>query len=196
MKNAKVGCVILAAGKSARFGGVKQLFRFHRVSLIQRALNAANDSSVDYVILVLGAYSEKILEDVDLGRAQILLNKNFESGISSSIKCGISNLPDDCIGCILMVADQPGLASKHLNRLLEVFKKGNMKDVVALSHNKEPRNPVLFPAILFPRLTKLRGDSGARGIIRGTKNLRLVEIRDERVFLDIDTKRSVDDLVE
>lgn len=195
MKSVKIGCVILAAGKSARFGGIKQLYHFQRVMLVQRALNAANGSSADYVVLVLGASSDKILETADPGRAQILLNKKFESGLSSSIKCGISNLPDDSAGCILMVADQPWLTSKHLNKLIKEFNEGNFKHVVALSHNKEPRNPVLFPKRLFPRLMKLRGDYGARSITIKSKELRLVEIRDRKVFLDIDTRRSIKDLV-
>lgn len=190
MKAVKLGCIILAAGKSTRFGGVKQLYRYRRIPLVQRALDAANGSSADYVILVLGANNDKILETVNLGRTQILLNKEFESGISSSIKCGVSNLPDDCAGCILMVADQPRLTSNHLNKLVEKFKEGNLRDAVALSHDKEPRNPVLVPKRLFPQLLKLRGDSGARNIIRGLKELRLVEVSDKKVFLDIDTKPS------
>ena len=196
IKKAKIACVILAAGKSARFGGIKQLYRFQREMLVQRALNAANESSADYVVIVLGANSDKILETTNLGRAQILLNKKFESGLSSSIRCGISNLPDDSAGCILMVADQPWLTSKHLNKLVKEFKEGNFKHVVALSHNKVPRNPVLFPKRLFPRLMKMRGDSGAREIMIASKELRLVEIRDRKVFVDIDTRRSLNDLDE
>lgn len=190
MRSDKLGCIILAAGKSSRFRGIKQLFRFRRISLVQHALDTANKSSSDYVILVLGAYSGRILEEVNLGRAQVLLNKKFESGLSSSIRSGISNLPDDCAGCILMVADQPNLSWKHLDKLLKVFKKGNLKDAVALSFKKEPRNPVIVPKRLFPKLMKLRGDSGARTIIRGQEKLRLVEIRDRKVFLDIDTRGS------
>lgn len=157
---------------------------------MQRALNVANGSSIDYVMIVLGANCGKILENANVGRAQILFNKRFEAGISSSIKTGILNLPEDCAGCILMVADQPHLKSEHLDHMARIFKKEKRKKVVALSYNNEPRNPVLIPKSLFPKLMKLRGDSGARNIVREQKELRLVQIHDEEVFRDIDTNRS------
>ena len=93
-----------------------------------------------------------------------------------------------------MVADQPFLKTIHLNKIMSTFKKGNKSQVVVLSHSGEPRNPVLIPKKLFPRLLNLNGDVGAKTTIRNYKNLRLVEIRDEKVFFDVDTKRTVSEL--
>lgn len=195
MKNseAKIGCIVLAAGK-VRFGSVKQLAKIRGKSMLQRALDSANDSSADYVLVVVGANSSEILSAIDLGRAQVVLNKNFAKGQSTWIKCGITNLPEDCDGAIIMVADQPYLKTIHLNKIMSTFKKGNKSQVVVLSHSGEPRNPVLIPKKLFPRLLNLNGDVGAKTTIRNYKNLRLVEIRDETVFFDVDTKRTVSEL--
>ncbi|MFI5421643.1 MAG: NTP transferase domain-containing protein, partial [Nitrososphaerales archaeon] len=70
----KVASVILAAGSSIRFGRAKQLASLNGTPLLQFALDAANDSSVSYVFLVLGDYSQEILEKVKLGRAQVIYN--------------------------------------------------------------------------------------------------------------------------
>lgn len=192
MKNSdsRIACIILAAGKATRFKSVKQLVRVKGKAMLQRALDAANRSLADYVLLIVGSNSSDILPKINLGRAQVVLNNNYEKGQSTSIKCGITNLPSDCAATILMVADQPFLRSTHLNRIINAFKEGENTDVVALSHLGAPRNPALIPKKLFPKLLKLRGDTGARGIINEYGKLRLVEIRDEMVFFDVDTKQA------
>ncbi|MGA2876757.1 MAG: nucleotidyltransferase family protein [Nitrososphaerales archaeon] len=192
--DSRVACIILAAGMAMRFGSVKQLAKIKGKSLLQRALDAANNSLADYVLLIVGSNSSDILSKVELGRTQVVLNMNFAKGQSTSIRCGVTNLPEDCAGAIVMVADQPFLESTHLNKIIQSFKKGNQSEVVILSHLGEPRNPVLIPKKLFPKLLKLRGDIGAKATVRGYSKLRLVEITDEKTFLDVDTKRAVSEL--
>jgi molybdenum cofactor cytidylyltransferase len=189
MPGCKVACIILAAGLSSRFGSTKQLFNFKGRSLVQRALDAANGSLADYVILVLGSNSESILSKVDVGRAEIVLNKDFAKGQATSIKSGLSNLPEDSAGAIIMVSDQPFLASSHLNRMVREFHKAKDR-VIILSSKGEARNPVLVPRILFQNLMKLKGDLGAKNVVRKYDNVKLVEIEDEKVFLDIDSRNS------
>ncbi|MGI0090598.1 MAG: nucleotidyltransferase family protein [Nitrososphaerales archaeon] len=188
----KVACIILAAGMSTRFGSLKQLVEIEGRPLLQRAVDIANDSNADYVILVIGAHSSEILGKVQTGRAQVVFNKDYERGQSTSLRCGIANLPDDCAGTIIMVADQPFLKSEYLNEMILIFEqKCGDSEVVALSHAGEPRNPVLVPKELFPIMSEIKGDIGARSVIQNYDKLRLVEIQDERAFLDVDTKQSV-----
>jgi molybdenum cofactor cytidylyltransferase len=190
----RIACMILAAGMATRFGSVKQLARIRGKPLLQRSLDAANSSLSDYVMLIVGSNSSEILSKINLGRAQVVFNNNFLRGQSTSIKCGITNLPADSAGVIIMVADQPFVKSIHLDKIIRIFKSGKLSEVVALSHDGQPRNPVLIPKRLFPKLVKLRGDVGARSIIRGYSRLRLVEISDEKVFLDVDTRSAVSEL--
>jgi molybdenum cofactor cytidylyltransferase len=76
-----IACIVLAAGSAVRFGGVKQLAEFHGKPLVKSAVETANESSVDYVLLVVGNHSSEILEKVQLGRAQVIYNRDFETGI-------------------------------------------------------------------------------------------------------------------
>ncbi len=190
----RIACIILAAGMAVRFKSVKQLVKFERKSLVQRALDTANKSLADYVILIVGAHASEILSEINLGRAEVVLNKNFAKGQSTSVKCGISNLPDDCSGAIMMVADQPFLKTIYLDRMIRTFRRGKNAEAVVLSHYGEPRNPVLLPRRLFPKLLKLRGDVGARATIKNYDSVRLIEISDEKAFFDIDTKREASKL--
>jgi molybdenum cofactor cytidylyltransferase len=185
----KIACIVLAAGSSVRFGEAKQLAQLNGKSLVQTAIDVANASKVDYVFLVLGKSSSEILEKVDTGRTQVIFNKNYEQGISSSIRSGITNLPSDCGAAIIMVADQPLLQSRHLDLLIDESRKSSGK-IIALSQNNEPRNPVLIPRALFHKLETLDGDEGARSIVRNSDAI-LIPVSDPLVFSDVDTKDSL-----
>jgi len=189
----KFACVILAAGSSVRYGSPKQLAELGERSLIQMAIDEADKSQADYVLLVLGNSSSEILEKIKPGRAQVIFNKNFAVGISTSIKSGIANLPDDTVAAIIMVADQPFLSYKHLNLLIEKSKEFPGR-IVALSFKGEPRNPVVIPIKFSKELEMLTGDEGAKILVRGKSDTVLIDIPDGRVFFDVDTKDSLLDL--
>ena len=186
----KIACIVLAAGSSVRFGSPKQLAEFQGKSLIQIAIDVANSSKADYVFLVLGNSSSEILEKLRLGRAQPVFNMNFEQGISTSIKSGVANLPDDSTGLIIMVADQPYLTSRHLDMLIERFLQ-SPENIIALSSHGEARNPVIIPYEMIPALQELEGDEGARALVKNNPETILLEVSDPKVFADVDTKASL-----
>jgi molybdenum cofactor cytidylyltransferase len=190
----KLAGIILAAGAGVRFGGAKQLASFNGKYLLQYALDAANNSSVDYVSVVVGGHSSEILEKVQLGRAQIIFNRDYKTGIASSVKAGIANLPDDTSGAIIMVADQPFLKTEHLELMIQYFKKNGSNEIVVLSRKGEPRNPALIPRQLFSSLDELTGDSGARMLMKKSDRLHLLDLEDSDVFLDVDTKETLTDI--
>jgi len=196
-KQNKIACIILAAGLSKRFGGMKQLAILSPGSepLVQMAIDVANASSCDYVILVLGHSSSQIAAKIYLGRANLVLNKDYHDGLSTSVKCGLSNVPSDADAAIFMVADQPFLTSDILDMLAAKYRQ-KRKKVIALtpSFKKEPRNPVLLDRSMFKEVSLLQGDIGAREIVRRhIDTVEFLEIDDQDVFLDVDTKTSLEE---
>jgi len=166
------------------------LAELHGRSLIQIAIDAANSSQADYVFLVLGNSSSEILQNLLLGRAQVILNKNYQEGISTSIKSGVANLPDDVSGAIVMVADQPYLTAHYLDLLIERFRKSS-ESIIALSSGGEARNPVIIPRSLLSVLKELEGDEGARAVVKNNPKTILLEVSDPKVLIDVDTKASL-----
>jgi molybdenum cofactor cytidylyltransferase len=191
-RSGKVACAVLAAGSSSRFGSSKQLAKIvpKGKSLIQNAVDIANETKSDYVFVVLGHDFTRIMEELRPGRAQILLNKHYKEGLSTSIRTAISNLPDDCSFVVLMVADQPYLTPRLVNRLVESLKQNPQAEIAALAHQHEPRNPAIFSRRMFSRLKQIKGDRGAREILSsnaGKENIILINVRDPWVIFDIDT---------
>jgi molybdenum cofactor cytidylyltransferase len=188
----KIACVVLAAGMSTRFGGIKQLAQFEGKPLLQLALDAANESRAVYILLVVGASNDAILGKIDTGRAEIVFNKEYRTGLASSVRAGVSNLPRDCAAAIFMVADQPFLKATHLDKLIEASKNDKSAEIFALSFHGQPRNPVLIRRNLFPELDRLKGDVGAKQILDyHKKTTHLLEMSEERTFLDVDHKSAM-----
>jgi molybdenum cofactor cytidylyltransferase len=185
----------LAAGVASRFHGAKQLAEIpvgkerRSSTLVQTSLNAAEGSKADYVILVLGSYASEIVSSLRIGRAIVAFNKDYERGLSTSVRTAISELPAEVQGLVLMVSDQPFLRSTEIDLLINAFQKDNDEPkIIALGFEGEPRNPALFPKRFFSELASLSGDVGGKELIRRhPSEVRLINVPDSKIFVDIDT---------
>ena len=161
------GIVLLAAGKSSRLHQPKQLLIFEGSSLVKRAAKTALEIT-DKVIVVTGAFGEKVAEELNGLPIRITYNKDFEEGIASSIRGGLSFLIQsfgDLKGVIFIVCDQPYLNSSLLNRFIhKIVETGST--IVAAAYAGTIGIPVLFTKKFFPLFLELQGDHGAKKIIR------------------------------
>jgi len=85
--------IVLAAGASRRFGSPKQLVRYERQPLIQRVIAGATELAGSAVSVVLGAYATEIAATLPPGSASIIINRDWEEGIASSIRAAVARLP-------------------------------------------------------------------------------------------------------
>jgi molybdenum cofactor cytidylyltransferase len=166
-------CVlVVSAGQSSRLGQPKQLLRYQGQSLIRRAVQTAIESSAGNVLVVLGAHAERMEEEIADSTAHRVINTGWQEGMASSLRCGVRELEDrypETAGVILMVCDQPHVTSALLNDLIKVHRETG-KPIVTCSYDNTFGPPVFFHKTLFPELLRLRGDVGARGVIRKYAN--------------------------
>jgi molybdenum cofactor cytidylyltransferase len=180
--------VILAGGGSSRLGRPKQLLVYQDKTLLQHAIDIARRASVQSIIVVLGSGFELLINQIDAAGLHIVKNENWQTGIASSITCGITALQDITLGtdaAILMVCDQPFITSLLLDDLLTAQKAGG-KPIVASEYGNTVGIPALFHKSLFPQLLGLEGDSGAKKIMQQYPEL-LATIPFPLGDIDIDT---------
>jgi len=161
------GLIILAAGPSTRLGKPKQLLQYKGESLISRAVRAGKEAGCDPIITVLGAHSEKIHEEIDSDTAQIIQNQNWEEGIGSSIRAGLSKLlklHPEIYETIIMLCDQPFVDSILLENIIRK-RRSTGKEIVASAYGDTVGVPVLYSKICFPELLALKGDEGAQKLL-------------------------------
>ena len=179
--------VVLAAGSSSRMGQTKQLLPLMNTTLLRytvsEALSATND-----VVVVLGANDEMIRENLKNVPVDIVHNSEWQQGMSSSIKSGVSFLTEqkspDAI--IIMVADQPFVSSSLLIDMMAAYERSG-KMIVACSYSKTVGVPVLFDKSFFDLLMNMEGQTGAKQIIADNMNLTQT-VAFPKGNIDIDTK--------
>jgi molybdenum cofactor cytidylyltransferase len=187
-----IAILLLAAGSSSRLGHPKQLVEISGQPLLQKMVETSLGSGCYPVVVVLGAYFEKIKPVIEKLPIYILENKNWEIGMGSTISCGmdflINNYPE-LKAVILLVCDQYYLAEKNITELIRFFNKTN-KNIIASKYGETVGVPVLFSKHLFPELLKLNGQSGAKKLIQKyTDDLALVDFS-EGLF-DLDTEEDL-----
>ena len=172
-----VGCVVLAAGASARFGGNKLLAPFRGEPLIRRALAA-----VPAPMLAAAAVVTRFDEIKTLAEAAGFLcvwNPCPALGQSHSVRLGVEALTGACpglAGILFLPADQPLLRRESVEALLARFWE-EPEAILAASSGGVRGSPCLFPAWAFSELLALTGDTGGGAVIRRhPEALRLMEL--------------------
>ena len=159
----KLGCVVMAAGESRRFGEANKLLQeFDGVPLYVRALSAVPEQVFDRVCVVTGyAPIQSLARERGFLTA---VNDRPELGISRTIQLGLEQMPD-CDGVMFMTTDQPLLTADTLRKLAAAFAEDS-NCMYAAAHDGKRGNPCLFPRDLFDELRALEGDAGGSRVIK------------------------------
>jgi molybdenum cofactor cytidylyltransferase len=184
-----VGIIILAAGSSSRLGEPKQLLNYNGENLLCHAIKVAVETNAGVIVVVLGANADAIQKKVQLAPAHVVINSNYEQGMSSSIRCGINSLlskAPEISSVLIMLCDQPYVTTLLLNDLIKAYFE-TAKPIVACAYANTFGPPALFYKDLFPELLQLEGDTGARKVILNYAN-DVATIPFEAGEIDIDTQ--------
>jgi|GEM_PF-5262765 Uncharacterized MobA-related protein len=128
----KTGIIILAAGNSSRLGAPKQLLAFEGKSLLRRITDEASLNPDHQVIVVLGASHETIHDELTGAKVEMVINADWEDGMSGSIKTGLESLlqaTPDLEQCIITVCDQPFINANVFHEL-KVLAKETEKGII------------------------------------------------------------------
>ncbi|MDR2240861.1 MAG: molybdopterin-binding/glycosyltransferase family 2 protein [Zoogloeaceae bacterium] len=183
-----VAALVLAAGRSARMGGVNKLFaELDGVPLLLRAVNAALASKAASVTVVLGHEAERAEALLAGCNVNIVRNPDYADGMSTSLRAGLAALPDAATAAVVLLADMPRISAVHVDRLIDAHDAARP---AILAPRKDGRrgNPVLWPREFFPAMRAVRGDQGARGVLDAhAERIRFIEFDDDAIHADIDT---------
>jgi molybdenum cofactor cytidylyltransferase len=180
-----VAAVVLAAGASRRLGQPKQLLYWRGQPLLRHVAEIALRSGLDPVIVVTGAGADQVEPVLGGLPVQVVRNEAWQSGQSSSIRAGLTVLPQTSGGAVFILADQPNLPPGLIRALVDVHRR-EMADIAAPLIDGRRGNPVLFDRRLFADLTRLQGDTGGRELF-ARYPVSWVPWIDPRPLADIDT---------
>jgi molybdenum cofactor cytidylyltransferase len=153
----RVTGLVLAAGGSQRLGRPKQLLPYGGAPLLDRALAVARACDFAQLLCVLGGSAEQVREAVDLSGAEVVENREFGTGCSSSIAAALGAVDPRSEVLVLMLGDQPGVAPATVATLLA----GRGDAPLAACRYEDGRgHPLAFARSTFGELAALHGDKG------------------------------------
>ncbi len=180
-----VAGVVLAGGAAQRFGQPKQLLVWQGQPLVRRIAQTALDAGLSPVIVVTGAVDAPIWEALEGMPVQIIHNPAWQEGQSTSLKTGLSVLPENLGACVFLLADQPRVTANLVRALVELH-AATLSPLVAPQVAGQRANPVLFDRVTFNDLLRLIGDQGGRALFSRFPAA-WVPWHDVGLTLDIDT---------
>ncbi len=181
------GVVVLAAGGSARMGRAKQLLPYLGHSLVEHAARTALASGAAEVIVVVGAHADEVRARLRNLKVRVVLNAEWAEGMGGSVAKGVAALSDAIDTAVVALGDQPRITPAHLRILGEHGGR-----IVASSYDGVVGAPCAFARSEFSRLVALRGDEGARSLIRAED---VATIPFAAANLDVDTPLDYQTLV-
>jgi CTP:molybdopterin cytidylyltransferase MocA len=114
-----VAGLVLAAGGGRRYGKPKALVEYEGSLLVERAVRTAR-AVCDPVLVVLGAQAVEVWERADLDGAVVLANRDWETGMASSLRTGLEGLrglPGRVDAALVLLVDMPGITPAALTRV-------------------------------------------------------------------------------
>jgi CTP:molybdopterin cytidylyltransferase MocA len=118
-----VAALVLAAGGGRRYGMPKALVEYEGSLLVERAVATAT-AVCDPVLVVLGAQAVDVWGIADLGGAMVLANRDWETGMASSLRTGLAGLRGwpgaggkQIEATLVLLVDMPGMTSAALERM-------------------------------------------------------------------------------
>jgi CTP:molybdopterin cytidylyltransferase MocA/xanthine/CO dehydrogenase XdhC/CoxF family maturation factor len=177
-----VAGVILAAGRSARFHGVKQQAVMDEISLLKRAATQlARLPLTKKIILIREDIMSWAHEELaPLGEITLIpIEKNAGMGVT------LAKAASQCLessGLLVMLCDQPFIPAAHYDALIERYLSTNASTATLTSKHVAP---AIIEKKSFGDLLKLSADHGARELLANAEAVACKE-----AAYDIDTKSS------
>ena len=183
----KISAILLAAGQSKRMNGENKLSKkIQGIPLIKLSVKNILASSTNELIIVLGYQKEIVEKLIDKNeKIKFVFNKDFESGMASSIKAGLNHLSEDTEAFFVCLGDMP-LINKDIFNLL--IKSKNSKEIVVPTYKNKQSNPILFSISMKKKIMTIDGDVGAKKILELNKDKILnIETNDQSTTKNFNT---------
>jgi molybdenum cofactor cytidylyltransferase len=182
------GIVILAAGSSSRLQGIKQLLEFRQKTLLQHVIAEAEKAGAEPIVVVTGANSELVSASIAQLRVETVYNENWAAGKASGIVAGVQKilaLSPNIHHIITAVCDQPFVSAALFEQLYQT-QLDTQQSIVASAYAETLGTPVLFSRQHFEQLQGLKGDEGAKKILKMHPS-EIAAVDFPEGYLDIDT---------
>jgi molybdenum cofactor cytidylyltransferase len=145
--------VVLAAGKSERMGINKLLIKIDEQTLLEKLLETIKAANIHEIIVVLGHKPTELKSIVETHGAIVVVNPNYEEGMTSSVKTGFQKVTTNA--SFLCLGDQVMLNKEIFTKMMHVMKTNIDAMIVSPVYQERRGHPVLFREKTFSKILSL-----------------------------------------
>jgi len=177
--------ILLAAGASKRFGSDKLMHPLAAGTPVAAAALANLRAAIPQVIAVVRPGATRLESLMSAAGATVILCANADDGMGASLATAVG-ASGEVTGWVIALADMPYIRPETIVKVAASLAAGAA--IVAPAYRGERGHPVGLSARFRGQLEALRGDEGARSVLRENAGLiELIEVDDPGVCSDIDT---------
>jgi molybdenum cofactor cytidylyltransferase len=159
-----VAGVILAAGMGSRLGRTKQLLMVGNRPMLQHVVDTAT-AELDRVVVVLGHDAECVARRLRLGgSARAVVNSQYGKGQATSLALGLASV-SGAEAALVLLGDEPEVQPTAVRAVMKVYRTTG-GPVVRARYQGQSGHPVLLARGVWASLVGIRGDVGARALLR------------------------------
>jgi molybdenum cofactor cytidylyltransferase len=185
--NGDVIAIVLAAGRSKRFGSDKRLTPLaDGEALLSQTLSAVVPNFLHtYVVLKAEDDPQALLQSTYLQQVQILKAPNADGGLGSSLADAFRLLQNaHGLAAAIFLGDMPWLLPATCQTLIAL---ATTENIIRPRYKGQAGHPVIFGRTFWSELQQVKGEAGARELFKQrAQHCIWVDVEDPGVTLDID----------
>jgi molybdenum cofactor cytidylyltransferase len=188
----RVGAVVLAAGRGTRMATENKLLAdVGGRPLVAHAVAAAAAGGCGPVVVVTGHAAPAVRAALAGHDVAFVHNGDYAEGMSTSLKAGLAALPDDVEAVVVLLGDMPAVDGGLVARLVAAYEPARGQLIAVPVAGGRRGNPVLIARRFFAELKTVRGDVGAREVIRAYPEAVVEVAADAAALIDLDTPEAL-----
>lgn len=181
----KTGVILLAAGRSRRFGSDKRNARLDTGQTLLAASIAAIEDSGLPLLVCLGRLDTDLAGKLRDTGTSVTLCEDAGMGMGHTLAHGVNHRPDEWEGILVALADMPWIRPESY---LAIARQLTRNTIVTPCYRGRRGNPVGFGQAFFERLAATTGDQGARTLLASNPGaVRDLVLDDPGLLRDVDT---------
>lgn len=184
--------LLLAGGSASRFGSQKLLADFRGAPLVAHAARRLTEGTGATVLAVIPLGSAALREVLEPLGCEVLESDRCAQGLGGSLSAAVE-ASAQASGWIVALGDMPLVPVQTIAEVTRAIEEGAF--IAAAVHDGRRGHPVGFSRDLYDELVALRGDAGAREVLKSHRDrIVAIDAADPGIFTDIDTTTDLDRL--
>ena len=162
---AGVAGVLLAAGTASRMGCNKMLFELGGESVLRGAARRALAGGLSPLLVVLGHQAERARQELDGLACRVVINPEYDQGITASLKAGVSALPPAAAAAVVLLADMPLVSAEMIAEMVTRYRASGAPLVIS-DYDGVTAPPMLYDRRLFGELRQMTAGGCGRQVVK------------------------------